>query len=162
LIARQKFGDYVVCLGPDADHRLHASQRLRPHRLGMHRHEDGCRQRIGRVGVGGFRVCRQHMVCLVDEQPVRPRRPAAELMDRREQPGEESRPLRHRQPQHIDDRGRRHWLAQNIQHLVYDRRPLAIAEHNRVLQVIVVALGVEHADLKMLRGKFLEDGGRQG
>jgi hypothetical protein len=73
-----------------------------------------------------------------------------------------ARALLHLQAQHVDYERPGGRLPENVQHFIYHRGTLRVAEDDSVPQMIVVALRVKHAHLKALCNKLLHHGRCEG
>jgi hypothetical protein len=113
----------------------------------MDRDQD-CRLQLARQDQGGRRPRGWHEVMgLVQDDPVWPASPGAQLGKPAQEPLEVGRPVGKLNIQHVDN----HIAVRPAQDLQNFRNPRllpGVAENDRALEFRIVALGIDHAELK--------------
>src|SRR4029079_12021924 len=103
---------------------------------------------------------RQEVMRLIDQKPVRPARAGSPASDLRQQLGEEERPLVDLERLSVDDDIDS--LEKQLLGFAQLGRRRGIADRNRIFELIVIALGVEDAELEFLLCHALRQCRRQG
>jgi hypothetical protein len=103
--------------------------------------------------------CRQQMMRFIDHQPMRAPRSSSQSRNARKQIRKKLRPLPNVQALRIDHdiRSRLH----QFQHLIGNRRHVDIAHRNGIFEIVIIAFGIEHAELKMSLYHSLDQGDGQ-